>query len=176
MSGDCERLHRGLSSCPVKTLRGSVAATGQTSDSAHRIESELKRLVKTLAVGNRSPTVMAAITEREARIRDITNQVIEPGKGSLEEKLDEFADLRRRASDQSARAAGESSRSSRSESIAGRADWKVHAGTSCRRREVSFKASGQIDFFGEEALTRMDGAGGPVATERHIPFTIKVAA
>jgi len=56
----------------------------------HRIESALKRLVETIAVGSGSPTVMAAIAEREARIREITNQVIEPGRESLEEKLDEL--------------------------------------------------------------------------------------
>jgi hypothetical protein len=56
----------------------------------HRIESELMRLVETIAVGSGSPTVMAAIVEREARIREITNQVIEPGPESLEEKLDEL--------------------------------------------------------------------------------------
>jgi hypothetical protein len=33
---------------------------------------------------------MAAIAEREARSREITNQVIEPGPGSLEEKLGEL--------------------------------------------------------------------------------------
>jgi len=33
---------------------------------------------------------MAAIVEREARIREITNQVIEPGPESLEEKLEEL--------------------------------------------------------------------------------------
>jgi hypothetical protein len=56
----------------------------------HRIESELKRLVETIVVGSGSPTVMAAIVERETRIREITNQVIEPGPESLEEKLDEL--------------------------------------------------------------------------------------
>ena len=34
--------------------------------------------------------MMAAITEREARLREITNQVIEHGPESLEEKLDEL--------------------------------------------------------------------------------------
>jgi hypothetical protein len=33
---------------------------------------------------------MAAITEREARIREITNQAIEPGSESIEERLDEL--------------------------------------------------------------------------------------
>ena len=32
--------------------------------------------------------------------------------------------------------------------------------------KVSFKANGNIDFFGEEVLTRMGGAGGPAWTER----------
>jgi hypothetical protein len=48
------------------------------------------RLVETIAVGSGSPTVMAAIAEREARIREITNQAIEPVFDSLEEKLDEL--------------------------------------------------------------------------------------
>jgi hypothetical protein len=56
----------------------------------HRIESELKLLVETIAVGSGSLTIMAAIVEREARIRVITNQVIEPGPESLEEKLEEL--------------------------------------------------------------------------------------
>jgi len=58
---------------------------------------ELKRLVDTVAVGNSSATVMAAINECEARLREITNQVIEPGPESLQEKLEElrtFAVLR----------------------------------------------------------------------------------
>jgi len=51
---------------------------------------ELKRLVDTIAVGNSSATVMAAINEREARLREITNQVIEPGPESLQENLEEL--------------------------------------------------------------------------------------
>ena len=56
----------------------------------HRIESELKRLVETIAAGSGWSTLMAAFAEREARIREITNQVIEPGPGSPEEKLGEL--------------------------------------------------------------------------------------
>ena len=51
---------------------------------------ELKRLVDTIAVGNGCATVMAAINEREARLREITNQVIEAGPESLQEKLEEL--------------------------------------------------------------------------------------
>ena len=40
-----------------------------------------------------SPSIMAAITEREARLREITNQVVEPGPDSVKEKLDELRDF-----------------------------------------------------------------------------------
>ncbi|HEY6264278.1 MAG TPA: hypothetical protein VIW93_05705, partial [Candidatus Acidoferrum sp.] len=40
---------------------------------------------------------------------------------------------------------------------------------------VSFKANGQIDFFGEEALTRVGGAGGPVCTTRTTEFGFSLA-
>jgi hypothetical protein len=52
-----------------------------------RIESELAHLVEVIALGKGSSTVMAAITEREERIKAITNRVIEPGPDSLQEKL-----------------------------------------------------------------------------------------
>jgi hypothetical protein len=42
--------------------------------------------------------------------------------------------------------------------------------------KVSFKANGRIDFFGEDVLTQLSGAGGAEQTDRDIPFTIKVAA
>jgi site-specific DNA recombinase len=57
-------------------------------DEKRRIEVELKRLVDAIAAGNSSATVMAAINEREARLREITNQVIEPGPESLQEELE----------------------------------------------------------------------------------------
>lgn len=41
-------------------------------------------------MGNGSHAVVAAINEREARLRAITDKLIEPGEGSLQEKLDEL--------------------------------------------------------------------------------------
>jgi hypothetical protein len=41
--------------------------------------------------------------------------------------------------------------------------------------KISFKTSGQIDFFGEEALTRVGGAGGPACTTRRIEFQASLA-
>jgi hypothetical protein len=55
---------------------------------------ELKRLVEMIANGSGSSSVMAAITDREARVREITNQAVEPGPDTLKEKLDELGTLR----------------------------------------------------------------------------------
>jgi hypothetical protein len=38
---------------------------------------------------------------------------------------------------------------------------------------LSFKANGNIDFFGEEAFTRVGGAGGPSFTERPLILEFK---
>jgi hypothetical protein len=41
---------------------------------------------------------------------------------------------------------------------------------------ISFKTNGNIDFFGEEVLTRVGGAGGPVCTVRATKFSLPIAA
>ena len=143
----------------------------------HRIESELKRLVETIAVGSGSPTIMAAIVEREARIREITNQVIEPGPESLEEKLEELrtfavarlSSLRELLANPDA---VHEARALLAEQVAKFTVEQVEEGG-----KINFRANGQIDFFGEEALTRVGGAGGQNRTlEPTIPFRIELAA
>jgi hypothetical protein len=42
--------------------------------------------------------------------------------------------------------------------------------------KVSFKANGNIDFFGEEVLTRVGGAGGPDCATRVYAFNLCLAA
>jgi hypothetical protein len=43
--------------------------------------------------------------------------------------------------------------------------------------EVSFKANGEIDFFGEEAFTQLSGAGGSACTILpQAKFIVEVAA
>jgi hypothetical protein len=126
----------------------------------HRIESELKRLVEMIAVGNGSSTVMAAITEREARIREITNQVIEPGPRIAGREARRVADLRRGASDQSARTVGDSAAVHEARALLAEQIGKFTLEQVSEAGKISFRANGQIDFFGEEALTRVGGAGG----------------
>jgi site-specific DNA recombinase len=129
-------------------------------DEKQRIEVELKRLVEIIAAGNGSATIMAAITEREARLRGILNQLVEPGPGSLQEKL---ADLRTFAMSRLKRlrellanpTAIHEARALLAEQIGKFTLQRVE-----ENGVVSFKANGNIDFFGEEALTRVGGAGG----------------
>jgi site-specific DNA recombinase len=59
-------------------------------DERQRIEGELRRLVESIALGNGSPAIMAAINDREARLRAITDKLIEPGPESFQQKLDEL--------------------------------------------------------------------------------------
>jgi hypothetical protein len=129
-------------------------------DEKRRIEVELKRLVDTIAVGNSSATVMDAINEREARLRQIANQVIEPGSESLQEKLEElrtFAVLRltRLRELLTNPAAIHEARALLADQIG-----KFKLERVNENGRISFKANGNIDFFGEEALTRVGGAGG----------------
>jgi len=142
-------------------------------DEKQRIEAELKRLVEMIAVGSGSPTIIAAITEREGRLRKITNQVIEPGPGSLQEKLDELrtfavSRLTRLRELLANPAAIHEARALLAEQIGKFTLERVADGS-----KISFKANGQIDFFGEEALTRVVGAGGPASTERTLPLWFK---
>jgi len=54
---------------------------------------KVKRLIEMIAAGSGSQSVMAAITEREATLREIANQTVEPGPDSVQEKLDELRSL-----------------------------------------------------------------------------------
>ena len=125
-----------------------------------RIEFEVKRLVESIAVGNGSSAVMAAIVEREARIRAITDKLVEPGQGSFQEKLDELRSLavsrltRLRALLTNPTAIHEA-RALLAEQIGRFTLQRVP-----EEGKLSFTANGNIDFFGEKSITRVDGAGG----------------
>ena len=107
---------------------------------------------------------MAAITEREARIRTIADKLVEPGPESLRDKLE---DLRTLAVDRLTQLknllvnpeAIHEARALLAEQIGKFTLNRVQDG-----EQISFRANGKIDFFGEEALTRVGGAGGPACT------------
>ncbi len=52
-------------------------------------ETEIARLVEAIATAKDSSSLTEAIAEREKKIRQITDRLVEPGPGSLQEKLDE---------------------------------------------------------------------------------------
>ncbi len=115
----------------------------------------------TIAVGNSSATFMAAINEREARSREITNQLIEPGPESLQEKLEElqtFAVMRltRLRELLTNPAAIHEARALLADQIG-----KFKLERVNENGRISFKANGNIDFFGEEVLTRGGWCRGP---------------
>jgi hypothetical protein len=125
-----------------------------------RIEGELQRLVQSIAEGHGSSAVMAAINEREARLRAIMDKLIEPGPGSLQEKLDELrtfalARLTKLRSLLVAPAAIHEARALLAEQVGKLTLERVTEGGNC-----TYRANGKIDFFGEEAFTRVGGAGG----------------
>jgi len=114
---------------------------------------------------------------REARLREITNQAVEPGPDSLKEKLDELRDfavsrltlLRERLVDPKAI---HEARALMAEQIG-----KFTLVRVSENGEVTFKANGQIDVFGGEALHAWMVPGARFAPcSPLIPFDIRMAA
>jgi hypothetical protein len=142
----------------------------------HRIESELARLVESIATGKASTTVMSAIAQRESRIAAITNKIIEPGPDSLQEKLDELRTLPGSRLTQLRGLLTNPSTIHEARALLAKQIGKFTLERIHEDGKFSFKADGQIDFFGEEAMARTGGAGGPGGTERYTPFTLRVVA
>jgi site-specific DNA recombinase len=148
----------------------------ELGEEKHRIEAELKRLVDMIAAGTASSTVMSAITEREARIRVITDKLIEPGPDSLQEKLQE---LRTLAVERLTQLRGLLTNPSAIHEARALLAEQVGKFTLERIQEggkIVFKANGKIDFFGGDAFTRVGGAGGPDCYSRVGEFNISLAA
>jgi hypothetical protein len=60
----------------------------QTRQRKRGIEEELDRLVRAIAEGQPSKSLMSAIGEREKELRSITDRLLEPGPDSLSSKLE----------------------------------------------------------------------------------------
>jgi hypothetical protein len=76
---ELQRRHEALS-CQLLALR----------EEKRRIQYEIANLVEAIAAGKGSPSVMAAIAEREEKIREITDRLIEDGPESFQQKLDDL--------------------------------------------------------------------------------------
>ena len=143
---------------------------------AERIELELKHLIEAIAAGNGSPTVMAAISEREARLREIRDQAIKPGPGSFQEKLDDLRDFAIARLNHLKELLTNPKAIHEARALLAEQVGKFTLERIEENGALSFKANGNIDFFGEEAFTRVGGAGGPDRTVRTVSFCISVAA
>ena len=127
---------------------------------AERIELELKHLIETIAAGNSSSTVMAAISEREARLREIRDQAIKPGQGSFQEKLDDLRDFAITRLNHLKELLTNPKAIHEARALLAEQVGKFTLERVEENGALSFKANGNIDFFGEEAFTRVGGAGG----------------
>jgi hypothetical protein len=137
------------------------AELGHARAQKRRIEEELARLVQAIADGQASKSLMAAIAERERELETITNRLLDPGPDSLGSKLESlktFAisrliNLRKLLShpegvDQARAAIADHFGRFTLEPVEG-------------DKGQNYNAHGEIDFFGDEAMARTGGAGGP---------------
>jgi len=131
---------------------------------AERIELELKHLIEAIAAGNSSPTVMAAISEREARLREIRDQAIKPGPGSFQEKLDDLRDFAIARLNHLKELLTNPKAIHEARALLAEQVGKFTLERVEENGALSFRANGNIDLFGEEAFTRVGGAGGPDRT------------
>lgn len=138
------------------SIHGKRACRARQSGSS----LELKRLVETIATGNGSPTVMAAITERETRLREIRNQVVKPGPQSLQEKLDDLRAFATAKRDRLRELLANPAAIHEARALLAEQIGKFTIERVSENGEVTVKANGMIDFFGDEAFIQLSGAGG----------------
>ena len=115
---------------------------------------------------------MAAITERESELKSITDRLLEPGPGSLTETL---GNLRAIAMERLSNLRKLVSHPENVEQT--RAALAEHFGTfKMESGKLSYRYHGKIEFFGDRALARTGGAGGPDSTARAYRFSLSLAA
>jgi hypothetical protein len=136
------------------------AELGRMRQRKLQLEAELLQLVNAIAEGHPSQSFMAAIGERERELQAITNKLLEPGPGSLRATLDElrcFA-VSRLAKNSRANLASESIDLAREVLTEDFRTFTLEP--TILGGEPVYLAHGKVDFFGDEALARSDGAGG----------------
>jgi site-specific DNA recombinase len=125
-----------------------------------QIEAEIARLIQAIADGQGSQSLTAAIGERERELRSITDKLLEPRPGSLRSTLDELRTFA------VARLTDIRKLIAHPESIdQARAALAEHFGAFTLEPvtlagKTTYLAHGKVDFFGDGAMARTDGAGG----------------
>ena len=132
----------------------------QSCQRKKKVEAEIDRLTQAIADGHSSQSILAAIGEREKELREITDKLLERRPGSLRASLEElrtFA-VSRLTNLRGLLAHPESVNEARallSEQVGKITLWPVSD-----NGKEHYEAKGEVDFFGEESLVRVGGAGG----------------
>jgi hypothetical protein len=113
---------------------------------------ELKHLVDTIAAGSGSPSVMGAIGVREGRLREIRDQAIKPGPGSLQEKLDGLRDFAIYRLNRLKQLLTDPNAIHEARALLAEQVGKFTIERTEENGNATLKANGSIDFFGEEKL------------------------
>ena len=115
--------------------------------------------VPSLIVGLWADRNVASINQREDRIPAITNLLVEPGPGSLQQRLDELRKLALEHLNQMRRllAKPENVNEARAVNAERLGTFTLYPGEEAG--EWAYTAKGSVDFFGETNL-RVGGAGG----------------
>jgi site-specific DNA recombinase len=158
-----EKFESGL----LRELENMGSEMNRLDTRKRELEGELANLTRALAGGQLSPTIMVAIAEREREVSEITERAISSSGDSIKTRI----------------AAMRIAAKTKLKDLRGLLGGDVAVAQAALLNHVDkiqmepngkvYTAKGNWDLLGQ--LPR-DGAGGPVATERHIPFTIKVAA
>ena len=92
--------------------------------------------------------------------------LVEPGPGSFEEKLDELRTFAVTKLTRLRELLASPSGVHEARALLAEQVGKMTLERTADGDQMTYRANGQIDFFGEELLTRVGGAGGPAWTER----------
>jgi hypothetical protein len=149
---ELQRRHEALS-CQLMTLK----------EEKRRIQSEIVNLVDAIASGKGSPSVTAAIADREERIREITDRLIDPGPESFEQKLDELRTFALQRLSNIRLLLGKTDAVCRARALLAEQFGNFTLNRVKDAHGWSYKAEGSVNFFGD-SLVRVDGAGGPACT------------
>jgi hypothetical protein len=113
---------------------------------------KVKRLIKLIATGSGSQSVMAAITEREATLREIANQTVGPGPDSVQEKLDELRAFAISRLDHLRDVLADPKAIHEARGLLAEQAGKVTLERVSEGGKISFKANDQIAFSGKRRL------------------------
>jgi hypothetical protein len=120
----------------------------------------LKRKHSPWAEGQPSQSLMAAIADRERELREITDKLLEPRPGSLRETLDELRKFATERLVNLRRLISHPESVHHARAVMAEQFGKLTLTPIRENGALSYAARGKVDFFGEQAMIRVGGAGG----------------